>query len=186
MAIDCNYNVYVWGDNGWGILGIDSSIKSVYEPIINKYFNDNNIKINKCYTGYSHTLTIGYDNKLCFLFGKNNFGQIGNNTLEREIYEPFELKLDDNLNDYIIDGMLGEKHSVLLTYNNNIITFGNNSFKQCSVLSSLTEIREPHILSKPMEILIAENTFIEKVIALNHETIIIINPKKRVNMNTYK
>ena len=102
LAIDYNHNVHVWGDNGWGIFWIDSSIKHVYEPIISKYFNDNNIKINKCYTGYSHTLTIGYDNKLCFLFGKNNFGQIGNDTLGREIYEPFELKLDD-------DGMLVEK-----------------------------------------------------------------------------
>ena len=72
------------------------------------------------------------------------------------VFEPFGIKLNRNNNDKIINGMVGEEHTVLLTNKNNVIT-------------------TPHILCKTLEIGINENDFIKRVIALNYETIIIVS-----------
>ena len=113
---------------------------------------------------------ISIDNR-CFTFGANGRGQIGNNQNDSYVDEPFEIKLN---NDTIIDGMVGEEHTVLLTNKNNVVTMGNNSYNECSIELTTDIVKIPHILSKISEIGIKDTNFIQKVIALNHETIIIV------------
>ena len=97
------------------------------------------------------------------------------------MFIPYEVVLH-NKKDGIISGDIGQGHTVLLTNNNNIITFGNNKYKQCSVLNKKDKIATPYYMNKSKEIGIDSDSFIERVIALNFETIIIINQIKSKTM----
>ena len=70
----------------------------------------------------------------------------------------------------------GYQHCILLSNNNDIIAFGDNRFKQCSVIKKIT--KTPYIWEKQKELNVNKNVFVEKVIALRRDTIVIINPFK--------
>ena len=67
---------------------------------------------------------------------------------------------------------------------NNVISFGNNEYNQCSTLMQQKNgkniIKHPYYMSKLYDLQMDEAVFIEKILALSFETIIIINPFKRV------
>ena len=65
-------------------------------------------------------------------------------------------------------------HSVLLSTSNNVIGFGANSHGQCSVYDC-SKIKYARIIKKK-EFGINVNDFVEKVIALFNNTIVIVDP----------
>ena len=104
-------------------------------------------------------------------------GQIGNHSFTQNgIFIPHQLVL----NERIIDAECGHEHNVLLTANNNVVTFGYNEYNQCSwILSKDENINKPYILNKEKEIGIKNVEFVEKVFAFSWNTIIIINKHKK-------
>eukprot|EP01084_Bolivina_argentea_P291475 500955_1 len=180
LALDEMNRLIVWGDNDYGQSSSNRDCARIDMPTFHDYFHAHNIQIIHICAGYSFSLCIDIDNN-CYMFGENDCAQIGNGklgeTCEYNVYKPF--KVNDRMNVKIIDGNTGDSHTVLLSDNNDVITFGDNSFFQCSSLMNCETILEPYIVSKSKEIGISESCFIEKVMAVIESTIVFVNPSKQ-------
>ena len=180
MALDKKGRLMIWGHNYHGQLGMDLDEDTLYnKPTFSTFFTDNAIKLKCIEAGGYHSLCIDIDGN-GYLFGANDEGQIGNGDKNGEIVNtPFEIT--DVISEKIIDGSLGDNHSVLLTKEqNNVIVFGDNASKQCSSLCGDHKILEPYILAKEREIGTLETSFVERVLAINNVTIIFIDPCRSV------
>ena len=113
-----------------------------------------------------------------YLFGRNRYGQIGDGNTGQAVRRPF--KINDCINDTVVDGSCGDRHTILLTGTNNVITFGENYCNQCSSRDD-ENISTPYIVSKTDEIGISSNAFVEKVMAINEATLIFIDRYKTAN-----
>lgn len=154
-------------------------IVSIYEPCINKYFVNMNVKIDSIHCGKFHSMII-CDNGCVYTFGHNCYGNLGNGQTTnwgQGIATPYKLKLD--IND-IIDGSCGDNHNVLLSKSHSIIVFGNNSDHQCSMINK-NKIIYPLYIDKEKELNISSNCEIEKIMCLNNETLIVIDEFQRIN-----
>lgn len=174
ICLDKSGNIWVFGLNEHGQLGLDSNdindIDKQYidVAIVNKYFLSNNIKIKSIYCGYDFSCCIDINN-LCYLFGSNETGQIGNgNEYQYRVNTPYLL-----FNKNIRFASLGVNHCILISVNNNIYTFGANNNHQCSTKRDCDQnIVKPYLLEK-QEIGISRRRHIHKVIA-GHSTSLII------------
>eukprot|EP00483_Globobulimina_turgida_P013127 UN13151 len=91
LAITEYFDVIIFGENEYDQLGIANNYNHqeiVYKPIYNQFFKDTNIKIKDIECGRSHSLCISINGN-CFVFGDNEFGQIGNGTFDNQIAIPF-------------------------------------------------------------------------------------------------
>jgi hypothetical protein len=73
-ALTVNGNLYCWGDNTSGQLGIGAQYRS-YKPVVIKL--DKNIGVKSISCGSKYTLMISSDENI-HVFGENKFGQLGN------------------------------------------------------------------------------------------------------------
>ena len=178
LALDEKHRLIGLADNEFGQINSTEWDGDNQPPAFHAYFAENKILIKSIHVGYCHNLVIDMDGN-GYLFGRNDDGQIGNGTKIDEndggIRIPF--KINDSINDEIVDGSCGDDHSVLLTKSNNVIVFGYNNHKQCCPKNEL-QILKPYTLSKKDEIGIDENTFIERVMAINTATLIFVDPYK--------
>ena len=116
--------------------------------------------------------------KICYLFGSSFYYQIGNND-NKNVFIPFKIQSIQ-----IINGSLGLAHTLLLTDDNNIYSFGSNKYYQCT--QCYTEfIKIPYFLSKK-EMNIDNNRFIENVIAGENYSIFIINSTRFIKSKNIK
>eukprot|EP01083_Nonionella_stella_P098467 276923_1 len=174
LAIDAEGRLIVWGNNFSGALGVGAQSNEdwSYLPMVNVAFHNQRIEQIEC--GYGHSLVRNRNGK-CYAFGNNNNGSIGNGIAhDAYIFNPHLIEIPGDGDDYVVDGACGEQHTVLLSNKNNVITFGDNSYHQCSTWQDDTS--KPYVVSKTNELHISESAFVEKVFCLNFETIIIINP----------
>ena len=172
LLLDQNHNLIVFGWNLFGQIFDDQDKEYIKQPTYHSFFKNNNIKTKYIETGSDHSLCIDLSG-FCYLFG------FGNNSNDAKVYQPYSIKSNGINNDIIIDGSCGVEHTILLSNKNNVITFGSNEYNQCSSLQpSYSNIKSPHILSKSNEIKINETNYIQKVIALRYESIIIVNCNK--------
>ena len=176
FALDKKHRLIGFGDNEYGQININPEDRGYETPKFHEYFEENNIRIKYITAGYCHSLCIDFDDN-CYLFGSNAFGQIGdgkNLNGDTGVGTPF--KINDVIQDGVIDGSCGDDHSIILTVSNNVITFGKNEDSQCStVLNDQLMILEPHILDKVLEIGVLETSFIEKVMAINCATVVFVD-----------
>eukprot|EP01084_Bolivina_argentea_P275922 470654_1 len=77
LALDCNGQIWSWGNGGYGQLGHDDAGDG-YKPTKIQYFVDNNVKIIQICCGESHNLLLSNRNKI-YTFGMNREYQCGNN-----------------------------------------------------------------------------------------------------------
>ena len=176
LALDEKNRLITAGNNDLGQAQSTKSIESCKKPVFHSYFKDNDIKLRDIQCSNSLSMVIDVDDN-CYMFGWNNKGQTGCGDKNTNcIHEPHKVYNE------IEKGSLSRSHVVLLTRSNKVITFGNNSEKQCSPLKTDNIIFEPHILSKPKEIGILPTHMILNVIALSESTTIIVNPNKNVNV----
>eukprot|EP01083_Nonionella_stella_P124328 375343_1 len=98
-----------------------------------EYFNL--IKSIDC--GHEHSLCVDM-NGTCYLFGYNDYGQIGNNTKCNEYLEPYQIRSDGSYCDVIDVASCGAQHTLLLSHKNEVIAFGYNGYGQCSPLRKVT------------------------------------------------
>ena len=134
-----------------------------------EYFKENNINIINVKAGASFVLCLT-DKNTVYSFGTNWTGQCGYNTeRDNDKMQPYNIDVDVD----IIDIICGGHHSILLTKQNNIYTFGYNKYNQCSSICTARAIFVPHMSDKVNEL--GNDYFITKIYALYYETIYIID-----------
>ena len=137
---------------------------------------NNKIKILSICCGATHGLVIT-NNKQCYSFGENRYGQCGTGTKSWEHYitEPHLINL---VNNYVVQMSCGFDHSVLLTNDNRVYSFGDNNQNQCSSVCKDNTILLPYYLDKQKEFKISSKSYVDRILASTEQTIIIINPYK--------
>lgn len=92
LAIDENYNIWAWGDNTYGQLGNDNDIESNLPICITE---GKNLRFNSVSAGTGHSVAIDSSGNV-WAWGKNDYGQVGNNSQET-VYIPVCINtLEDN------------------------------------------------------------------------------------------
>ena len=169
---------YNHGEENIGVDDEDSQSLCIFRPVINQYFQNRHIKINKIGCGLFHSVCVTIDGNV-YTFGHNGFGNLGNNQLTpwgQGQWEPNKLQIKDK----IIDASCGFNHNLLLTEKHKIYSFGDNSKQQCSKIEfDENVITLPLKLSKEHEFGIDDNCFIEKIHCSRNESLIIVDPYKR-------
>ena len=202
LMIDINGKLWSFGSNMDNQCGIKSNNAfNVYLPQINHYFDNSNIKMTKICCGSDYGLCIDTKGK-CYSFGCNSYGQCGGDryNLKNGIIYEIDIQLiqtddqhgfngfdgeskEDQDDEYLYDDKViecesGGYHSLLLTEFNHLYVFGANDYNQCSSTVTSQCIRVPFRLNKFREFG-DDKCFIERVIGLNNDTIVIINPHKK-------
>lgn len=146
LALTSSGRLFTWGKNDSGQLG-DGSNLNAFTPkdITSRLRLALNDQIILIAAGSSHSALLTKEGRL-FLWGRNVYGQVGdqNNTSKNN---PVEITSSFNLttNEKIISIALGWGHSVALTSNGRLFTWGFNTFGQ---LGNNTQEDE----SQPVEI----------------------------------
>ena len=119
LALDKKGDVYAWGKNDSGQLGIgNKENKNVPVKI------DNLTGIKDIAAGVNHSLAVTKNGEV-YAWGANKYGQLGIGTLEEKL---FPVKIN-NLSD-IISVSVGEFHSLALTKNGEVYAWGANNHGQ--------------------------------------------------------
>lgn len=129
VALRHDGNLLSWGNNQFAQLGIfDEDVKmkfnskpSIVEPLLPQ------VKISFVSCGLRHTIAIS-DNGLAFSWGENRHGQCGINGIKR-IYKP--TLIEDLKGIYALESSSGTRHSLILTKEGHVYSFGCNRFGQC-------------------------------------------------------
>lgn len=130
-AITENNNVYSWGSNNEGQLGLGNNVDS-FNPklvLVDEFAQGQKIKTICC--GYNHTLCMTQDNKI-YACGANTFGALGIESIEKEkksINTFQNVMIDHDPNDnvkYIRTGCF----SMALFESGMLYTWGNNLYGQ--------------------------------------------------------
>lgn len=123
LTISSEGDVYSFGTNSHGQLGITSNIKSKKMP--QKIEKLNNIIQTSC--GNLHSLALTKDGDI-YSFGFNNYGQLGLGSYRDKEYKP---TLIENLKNVVQVSCSHSNHSLALTKDGEVFSFGRN---QCGQL----------------------------------------------------
>ena len=132
------------GRNDWGQLGNNTRDDS-FSLKASRWFIENNIKILDINCGSNHCIALSQTKKV-YTWGFNGYGQIGDgkNGWDKEVFEPYEVKL--NVNPNRIKGIIaGSCNNIVLidkNANDNIIAFvwGLNEDKQLNLFDDETNL----------------------------------------------
>ena len=141
-----NDKIIVFGANINGILGCNKSDETQCQniPIMIPYFIENDIKIMDIKCGYNSICAMD-ENHNIYTFGYNRYFQCGVN--RKYVYKPY--KLDSSKFKEEIESIhCGNYHTILLTINNNLVTFGSNRFGQCLLDQHTNIIKSPTFINK--------------------------------------
>jgi alpha-tubulin suppressor-like RCC1 family protein/tRNA A-37 threonylcarbamoyl transferase component Bud32 len=138
LALTLNGDVYAWGYNQFGQIG-NGNTNVQTEPHKLEGFMSKKVKAISCGENHSMALTeCGH----VFSWGSNSDGQLGINKLEQlfsrllkietqsNIPKLIEIKDDSKLDVVFVKLCCGQNHSILLSREGDIYTFGNNEFGQ--------------------------------------------------------
>lgn len=153
----------------------------VSTPTLNEFFIENGIEVTKVYCGSYHSLCITTKGE-CYSFGHNGHGNLGNGTKTEwgeGQWTPQRLSMPSD--DSFVNGSCGADHNLLVTANNQVVAFGDNTHRQCSS-SAVTSITEPLVLSKEEEFGIPQNYFVDEVICLENRSLIMVDEYKRIQI----
>ncbi len=112
MCITTNGDLYAWGDNSYGQLGLGKNAHSYNYP---RKINLGKIISVDC--GANHTVAITADNEI-YAWGNNNHGQMGSKTITRTNY-PYEINLDN-----IVSVSCGSHYTIFVTTDHKLYVVG--------------------------------------------------------------
>jgi alpha-tubulin suppressor-like RCC1 family protein len=138
-------HIWTFGNNRYGQLGLEDNLDKNVPTEIQR---EEDVKIISVSCGGFHTVLLSDDDRI-WTFGDNFYGQLGHGDIE-ERYVPTEIQRNINglhKDVRIIDISCGSKHTVLLSDDGGIWTFGNNEHGQlgdgdyyCSILPTKIHI----------------------------------------------
>lgn len=143
-AIASDDNAYCWGYNNDGQIGdtTSSNIRVAPTPVY-KDGSLNGLTIKSISTSNGHTCAIASDDN-AYCWGKNDNGQIGNNTSGADVLAPAPVYRDGNLNGLTIKSIsAGANHTCAIASDNNAYCWGDNTTGQLGDSTSGTDRTAP-------------------------------------------
>ncbi len=139
-----NHNIYAWGMNNYGYLGIGTNVNKLSPVLINPYFNlyENEIVI-KINASVRTTIAVTSMGRV-FSWGHNYRGQSGTGG-QVQVWRPFDMTQNMSLleGERIIladtGGYSGDGHSIIATNIMRIFTCGHNLYGQLSIDSTTNQ-----------------------------------------------
>eukprot|EP01083_Nonionella_stella_P072582 195754_1 len=176
-----SHKLYCFGENSYGQLGIFAGRAVHSYFVLNPVFQDKNII--KVVAGFDHTLLIDEYHQ-CYMFGKNHCGQTGSGVRSRSVLAAVHIQrvhkcLEHTL---IVDGWLGDTHSIVMDDMNDLYVFGDNRKYQISQKCPQKIILIPFKLTKET-LGIHSNDKIIKIIVDQHNTYIIVESSTRIGVH---
>ncbi|XP_076757246.1 uncharacterized protein LOC143427199 [Xylocopa sonorina] len=138
IAVTSNGEVYSWGYNGVGQLGIENFVNQS-QPCRVKALAG--IVIEKVVSGYTHTLALS-DEGVAYVWGANSYGQLGLNT-ETNVWTPTKLEVPGMGRILDIAASHYNHISVAMCNNNEIFVWGH-CLTQSIKTPMLTRLRSMH------------------------------------------
>ena len=135
-------NVYTFGDNSFGQLGVGTILKSFYPLKV-----DLPVEVAKVEAGWYHSLVLSMSGTV-YAFGRNNFGQLGTNTDSSSSSYPTAVYTPSELSD-VVDVRGGALHTLLLTGHGEVLGYGSNAFGQLGSVN-VNQRRKPTSSSSPV------------------------------------
>ena len=129
MALDSDGNMWTWGVNDRGQLGVGDKFDR-WTPDKNKYLNN----VAEVYAGWLHAAAITKDGKL-YLWGLNESGQLGDGGVQKKLKPTLITGMENP-----VKVALGYRHTMVLTADRKVYIFGSGSFAQISRGGELTEL----------------------------------------------
>ena len=127
--------VFMWGYNFYGQCGDGTTTNKLVPTEIESNFDliEGETVIQLSLGGNSYSIARTSKRRV-FVWGNNEYGQLGDGTTIDK-YEPTEItsNFDLNENETIIQVSLGEYHSIVMTSNGRILTWGSNTFGQLGI-----------------------------------------------------
>nr|XP_020009828.1 probable E3 ubiquitin-protein ligase HERC6 [Castor canadensis] len=144
LALSEGGQVFSWGKNSDGQLGLGKGIASQAEPQCVRSLEG--IPLAQVAAGGAHSFALSFSGT-SFGWGSNEAGQlalIGNN-VRVQSYKPLSVGALKNLG--VIYISCGYKHTAVLTQDGQVFTFGDNSFGQLGY-NSTAETRGPQLVER--------------------------------------
>ena len=137
LILTSNNKLYVSGNNQYGQLGLgDNEKRSTLTEVSSDYYNNKTIK--QIAAGVNHSLILTEDGEV-YAFGRNDKGQLGlGDRNDRNV--PTKLNSSNYDNKKIIQVSIGAAHSLILTEDGKIYSFGDNSTGQLGLGNVLGKI----------------------------------------------
>lgn len=121
LAVDENGQVWGWGSNSAGQLGVGTSVNSTVPVMVQGL---DGISIEKVSTGIAHTLALDTNGQI-WAWGNNSSGRLGDGT-ETDRLSPVQVSGPQNV--VFNDVAAGVYHSVALDKDGQAWAWGNNAF----------------------------------------------------------
>ncbi|XP_072351447.1 probable E3 ubiquitin-protein ligase HERC4 [Scyliorhinus torazame] len=139
LALSKDGELFAWGQNTYGQLGIDT--KGASQPVPQCVTSLTGMPVAQITAGGEHSFALSLSGAV-FGWGRNNRGQLGLKDTE-DRYEPNHVKLLERKKTIHIS--CGEEHTVVLTKDGLVYTFGAGSYGQLGHNSTKDEIK-PHLV----------------------------------------
>lgn len=114
-----NGNIYTWGNASHGCLGTGPLISKYGPPQAVTTFRNMDIQVLSVSCGRSHTLAV--TNNGLYAWGASQYGQLG---LGRVLQTPNPKLISCLANEIVVDAVAGQYHSVALTMDGRVFTWG--------------------------------------------------------------
>ncbi|OAD60135.1 X-linked retinitis pigmentosa GTPase regulator like protein [Eufriesea mexicana] len=119
VALIRNGNVYTWGSSVQGCLGTGPSVLRYGSPQAIPFFGIMELEVLSVSCGHCHTLAV--TNNGVYAWGSSQFGQLG---LGKILQCPTPELITSLAQEVIIDAVTGQYHSVALTSDGRVFTWG--------------------------------------------------------------
>lgn len=141
--------IFVWGDNRFGQLGLDSTVQPVvYEPQELSLSALTGVKgdPSSVYAGWTHSVLLT-DKGEVINWGRNTYGQLSNNGRRRAVsWNPTLLSIDERIKQIAV----GSEHNIILTETGSIMSWGWNEHGNCGV-GTQENVLEPTLIQTGLQ-----------------------------------
>ena len=117
--------VYVWGRNVEGQLGLGSSVLSVSTPTLLTVVPGSSVSVVSIYAGALHSFVVS-NTSVVYCFGRNNDGQCGMSPQSRELFLPTVLPVSLFNSTYASSLTAGERASWYTNFDGSVWAMGSN------------------------------------------------------------